>query len=104
MEPKEEIMRDIEAQEATQKKELEEITTLLEGSESGSIVNAPEIINYDLEFDLHNPYMPTKQENIGMFDVGGDATDYEPIEEVDNVQISDVVVDRENSRMLKVYQ
>jgi hypothetical protein len=29
-----------------------------------------------------------------MFDVGGDATDKEPIEEVDNVQISDVMVDR----------
>ena len=28
-----------------------------------------------------------------MFEVGGNATDNEPIEEVDNVQTSDVVVD-----------
>jgi hypothetical protein len=62
MEAKEAIMRDREAQEATQKKELEEITTLLEQlevvskeSKSGSIVNALEFINHDLNFDLHHP-------------------------------------------------
>ena len=33
-----------------------------------------------------------------MLDERGDATNNEPIEEVDNVQISDVVVDRVGSR------
>ena len=62
MATKEAILRDREAQEATQMKELEEITTLLEQlalvskeSESGSIVNALGFINYDLDFDLHYP-------------------------------------------------
>jgi hypothetical protein len=32
-------------------------------------------------------------ESIGMLDEGGDVDDNDPIEDVDNVQISDVVVD-----------
>ena len=94
-------MRDREAQDAIQKKVLEEITTILEQlalvskeSESGAIMNAHEFIKYELEFDLNNPYIPPKEEIIGMFIGEGDATDNDLIEEADNVQISEVVVDR----------
>ena len=86
-------MIDREAQDAIHKKELEEITTLLEQlalvskeSESGPTMNAHEFINYELEFDLNNPYIPPKEEFISMFVGRGDAAD--------NVQISDVMVDR----------
>ena len=101
MEVEEAIMRDRETHEAIHRKELEEITTILEQlalvskeSESGPIINAHEFINYELEFDLKNPYTPTVEEIICMLDGGGDAGDNEPIEEVDNVQINDVLVDR----------
>ena len=57
-------------------------------------MNAHKFIIYELEFDLNNPYTPIKEEIIGMLDERGDAADNEPIEEVDNVQISDVLVDR----------
>ena len=57
-------------------------------------MNAHEFINYELEFDLINPYIPIVEEIIGMLDERHDAFDNEPIEEVDNVQISDVVVDK----------
>jgi hypothetical protein len=80
---------------------LEEITTLMEQlalvskeSESGPTMNAHEFINYELEFDINNPCIAIKDEIIGMLDAGGDVSDNEPIEEVDNVQISDLVVDR----------
>ena len=72
---------------------MEEITTLIEQlalvsteSESGLTMNAHEFINYELEFNPNNPYIPIKEEIIGMLDGGGDV--------VDNVQISDVVIDR----------
>ena len=94
-------MIDREAQDAIHKKELEEITTLLEQlalvskeSESGPTMNAHEFINYELEFDLNNPYIPPKEEFISMFVGRGDAAD--------NVQISDVMVDRFDSSMLKL--
>ena len=57
-------------------------------------MNAHEFLNYELQFDLNNPCIPIEEEIIGMFDGGGDAPNNEPIEEVDNVQISDVVVDK----------
>ena len=41
------------------------------------------------KFDLNNPYIPIEEEIIGMLDERNDA---EPIEEVDNVQIGDVMV------------
>ena len=89
-------MRDREAKEAIHKKELEEITTLLEQHalvskecESGPTMNALSSSNYELGFHLNNPYIPNEEEIIGMFDGGGNATNNEPIEEVD-----DVVVDR----------
>ena len=48
------------------------------------------------EFDLNNPYTPTQKEILGMLvDGGGDAANNEPIKEVDNVQISDVVIGKE---------
>jgi hypothetical protein len=99
MEAKEAIMRDREAHEAVQKKELKEVTILLEqlalvSTESGPTLNGHEFINHELKFDLKNPYIPIEEEIIGMLDGRGDAIDNEPIEKVDNVQIGDVVVDR----------
>ena len=101
MEAKEGIIRDREAHEAIQKKELEELTTWLEqralvfkDNESGPTMNAHEFFKYEPEFDINDPYIPTKEENIGMLDEGDDASDNELIERVDNVQISDVMVDR----------
>ena len=44
--------------------------------------------------ELPEPYIPAKEESIGMLDGGGDSTVNGPTEEVDNVQINDVVVDR----------
>jgi hypothetical protein len=45
-----------------------------------------------MEFDLSNPYILKEEEIIRMLDKRDDATDNEPIEEVDNVQNGDVVV------------
>ena len=61
-------------------------------------MNAHEFINYALEFDLNNSYIPIEEEIIGMLDGKDDATDNEPIEEVDNVQVGDVVVNRVESK------
>lgn len=47
-----------------------------------------------MEFDLNNSYIPTREEIIGMLDGGGDACGNEYMEEVDNVQIIDVLIDR----------
>jgi hypothetical protein len=43
------------------------------------------------KFDLHNPYISIEEESISMPDERDDVVDNEPIEEVDNVQIGDVV-------------
>lgn len=45
-----------------------------------------EFINYKLEFDLNNPYIPIKEEILVMLDEKDDG--------VDNVQIGNVVVGR----------
>ena len=57
-------MRDKEAHEAIEKKELEEVTTLLEQlalvstrNKTGPTMNAQEFINYELGFDLDNPHI-----------------------------------------------
>jgi hypothetical protein len=47
-----------------------------------------------LEFDLNNLYAPAEEESKGMLDGRSDATNNEPIAEVDNLQIYDVVVDK----------
>ena len=62
--------------------------------EIGPNMNAHEFIDYELEFDLSNPYMPIEEKIIGMLDERDDAIDNEHVEEVDNVQIGDVMVDR----------
>jgi hypothetical protein len=52
-------------------------------------------IDYELEYELINSYIPTEEDIIGMLDGGGDEADNnKPIEEVDNVQVSDMVVDK----------
>ena len=37
-------------------------------SEIGPAMNAHKLINYELECDLNNPYIPIKEELIGMLD------------------------------------
>lgn len=95
------IMKDRKAKEAIHKKELEEVTTLLEQlasifveSEIGSIMNAHEFINNELKFYLNNPYIPIEEEIIRKLHEIDDAIDNEPIEEANNVEIGDVMVDR----------
>ena len=94
METKWAIVKDRETHKTIHKKELDQIITLLEQlalvskkGESGLIVNAYEFINYELEYDLN---IPPKEEIVGMLNGGGDVTNNEPIEEVDNVQIGNV--------------
>lgn len=36
-------------------------------------MNAHEVINYELEFDINNPHIPIKEEPIGMLDERDDA-------------------------------
>ena len=45
-------------------------------------MNAHEFIDYELEFDLSNPYIPIEEESIGMLDERDDAIE----NEVDNVK------------------
>lgn len=52
------------------------------------------MLNHELEFDLNNPYIPTKDEVISMLDEIDDATGNEPIEVTDNVPIGNMVVDK----------
>ena len=48
---------------------------------------AHEFINYELEFEPNNSYIPNEEEIISMLDDIHDAIDNEPIEEADNVRI-----------------
>jgi hypothetical protein len=57
-------------------------------------MNPHELINYEPEFDLSNPYIVIEKEIIGMLNERDDAIDNEHVEEVVNMQIGDVVVDR----------
>lgn len=57
-------------------------------------MNAHEFINNELEFDLNNSYVLIEEEIIGILDERNDATDNEPIKEIDNVQIDDVLVNK----------
>lgn len=49
---------------------------------------------HELKFDIYNSYILIEEEIICMLDERDNATNNEPIEEDDNVQIGDVVVDR----------
>ena len=60
----------------------------------GPTMNTFEFINYELHFDSSYPYTPIEEEIIGMLNEIDVAVDSEPIKEVDNVQIGDVLVDR----------
>ena len=72
-------------------------------SETRPTINPHEFINHELEFNLNNPYIPTVEEITCILDERDDATNNEPTEEVYNVQIGDVVVDRVKSRMSTVH-
>ena len=58
-------------------------------SEIGPIVNAHEFINYELEIDPDNPYIPIQEDILVVFNERDDAIDNERIKEVDNMQIGD---------------
>jgi hypothetical protein len=57
-------------------------------------MNAYEFINYEMEIDLNNPYVLFEERVIGMLDERDDAIDNDPIEEVDNMQIGNMMVDK----------
>ena len=54
--------------------EVDEIATLLHqltllsfDSEVGEVINVHEYLNYEMEFDLNNPYEPTDEEFLKMY-------------------------------------
>ena len=54
--------------------EVDEVATLLHqlmllpsDSEVGDVMNACEYLNYEVEFDLNNPYEPTDEEFLDMY-------------------------------------
>ena len=66
------IEREIE--EARHLVEVDEVATLLHqltllssDSEVGDVMNAHEYLNYEMEFDLNNPYEPTDEEFLDMY-------------------------------------
>ena len=63
---------------------LEQLALVSKVSESGSSMNAQKFINYELEFDLNNPYIPNEEEIISMLDGGGDASDNELVQHYAN--------------------
>ena len=44
---------------------LHQLTLLSYDSEVGDMMNAHEHLNYEMEFDLNNPYEPTDEEFFG---------------------------------------
>lgn len=54
------------------------------------------------KFDPSNPYILIEEAIIGILDEKGDGADNKPIEEVDNVQIGDVVVNRVGFKDAKI--
>ena len=64
-------------------------------SETEPTMNSHKFINYELKFNLNNPYILIHEEITRTLDERNDVTDNKPIEEFDIVQIGDAVVDRE---------
>ena len=52
---------------------LQQLALVVANSEIGPAMNAHEFINYELEFDINNPYIPIEEELIGMLDERDDA-------------------------------
>ena len=71
-------------------------------SKTGPTMNAHDFINYELEFDLINHYIPIEEEILDMLDESDDAANNDSIEEASTMQIGDAVVDKVGSRMTKV--
>jgi hypothetical protein len=71
---------------------LEQLVLVFVKSESGPTMNAHEFLNCIMEFDLSNPYILNEEEIIRMLDKRDNATDNEPIEEVDNVQKREAIL------------
>ena len=46
---------------------LHQLTLLSSDSEVGDVMNAHEYLNYEMEFDLNNPYEPTDEEFLDMY-------------------------------------
>ena len=63
--------------------------------EIGPTLNAHEFIHCELEVEhLNTPYMNVEKEFMNMLDERIDATNNQPIEEADNVQIGVVIVNK----------
>jgi hypothetical protein len=63
-----------EIEEARRLVEVDEVATLLHqlmllssDSEVSDVMNAHEYLNYEMEFDLNNPYEPTDEEFLDMY-------------------------------------
>ena len=74
---------------------LEQLALVFAKSEIEPTMNSHKFINYELRFNLNNPYILIDEEITRTLDERNDVTDNKPIEEFDIVQIGDVVVDRE---------
>ena len=46
---------------------LHQLTLLSSDSEVGDVMKAREYLNYEMEFDLNNPYEPTDEELLDMY-------------------------------------
>jgi hypothetical protein len=65
---------------------LEQVALLFAGNKIKRTMDAHEFIDYELEFDLNNPYVHDEEEITSMLEGIDDPIDNEPIEKVDNVQ------------------
>jgi hypothetical protein len=94
------VLVENEVLQEQQRKEIEEVATVLEQLSliSSEIetpnMNAQEYLNYELEFDLNNPYQPTNEEIIEMLpsqQQGSEYVDSDPDEANPNDVIEEVV-------------
>jgi hypothetical protein len=73
---------------------LKQLALVFTDNETRPTMNAHEFIKDELEIELNNPHIPIEEEITSMLDERDDAANNEPIEEVDNVQIGEVVIDK----------
>jgi hypothetical protein len=94
------VLVENEVLQEQQRKEIEEVATVLEqlsliSSETETPnMNAQEYLNYELEFDLNNPYQPTDEEIIEMLpsqQQGSEHVDSDPDEANPNDVVEEVV-------------
>ena len=80
-----------------QRKDVEEVAAVLEqlrliSSETETPnMDVQEYLNYELEFDLNNPYQPTDEEIIEMLSSQQQGSEHEDIEDLDEANPRDIV-------------